>query len=251
MKNASRLLLLSLVVISNNALAENSWWQDALDVFTTPSSETTNHQASNQPSLNEIDRAFKEALRIGSQNVVNQLGVLDGFNGDPSIHIPLPDELNTVKSILDKVGMAMLMDDLEIKMNRAAEDATPKAKQLFMNAINEMSFDDVKRIYSGPKDSATIYFKEKMSPILRTEMRPLITESLSAVGAIQAYDTMIGEYQSLPFVPDVKSNLIDYVLDEGINGIFYYLAQQEADIREDPVKQTTQLLKDVFGPIKQ
>jgi len=69
------------------------------------------------------------------------------------IHIPLPEQLNTVKSMLEKVGMSRLLEDLELKLNRAAEVATPKAKKLFWEAITDMSFDDVKTIYKGPEDN--------------------------------------------------------------------------------------------------
>ena len=57
----------------------------------------------------------------------------------------------------------------------------------------------------------------------------------------------MGEYKTLPLVPDVKTNLTDYVVEKGMDGIFYYIAQEEAAIRKDPVKQTTGLLKKVFG----
>ena len=110
-----------------------------------------------------------------------------------------------------------------------------------------MTFDDVKTIYEGPEDSATRYFQGKMSPALINEMRPIVDNSMSEVGAVKAYDNVMGEYQSLPFVPDVKADLTDYVVQKGIDGIFYYIAKEEAAIRNDPVKQTTNLLKKVFG----
>ena len=50
-------------------------------------------------------------------------------------------KLKTVKSVLAKVGKAALLDDLELKLNRAAETATPKAKRLFWKAISDMSFE--------------------------------------------------------------------------------------------------------------
>lgn len=51
----------------------------------------------------------------------------------------------------------------------------------------------------------------------------------------------------MPFVPDVKANLTEHVIQKGLDGIFYYIAKEEAAIRNDPVKQTTDLLKRVFG----
>ena len=103
----------------------------------------------------EITSGLKEALHVSSGIVVNQLGATDGFNADPNIHIPLPDELQTMQSALKSVGVSGLLDDLETRLNRAAETATPKAKQLFYNAINEMSLDDARGILEGPDNAAT------------------------------------------------------------------------------------------------
>ena len=230
---------------SGQAYAEGSWWDKGADIFKSLTKKSEKIAVA-EPSYAEIGAAFKQALSIASENVVTQLGVNDGFNTDPSIHIPIPDGLTKVKKILSKVGMSDSVDDLELKLNRAAESATPKAKALFLQAINDMSFDDIKQIYQGPEDSATKYFQKKMSPSLIKEMQPIVDSTLSEVGAIQAYDTVIGQYKKLPFVPDVKADLTGYVLEKGMDGIFFYMAIEEAAIRKDPVKQTTELLKKVF-----
>ena len=198
-------------------------------------------------TVEEIGAGLKEALRVGSENVVSRLGRVDGFNKDSAVHIPLPKQLETVRSVLDKVGMSGRLDDLELKLNRAAEVATPKAKRLFLQAITEMTFDDVKRIYNGPKDAATQYFRSKMSPFLAKEMQPVVNDTLSEVGAVQAYDNVMKKYRSVPFVPDVKADLTNYVIEKGMDGIFYYMAKEEASIRTNPAKRTTELLKRVFG----
>jgi len=198
-------------------------------------------------SAAEIGAGLKDALRVGSENVIARLGRVDGFNTDPAVHIPLPKQLKTVQSALSKVGMSSMLEDLELKLNRAAEAATPKAKKLFKEAIVDMSFDDAKKIYNGPKDAATRYFKGKMSPELIQDMRPVVKNSLAKVGAVQSYDNVMTKYRSLPFVPDVKTNLTNYVVEKGIDGVFYYMAKEEAAIRENPVKRTTEVLRKVFG----
>ena len=107
--------------------------------------------------------------------------------------------------------------------------------------------DDVKRIYDGPKDAATQYFKGKMTGPLADSMRPVVDSSLSEVGAVKAYDAMIGQYKSMPFVPDVKANLTSHVLDKALGALFLFLGREEAAIRENPTKRTTELLQKVFG----
>lgn len=225
------------------AEAGNNWLDKGSDLLKTYGG--SNGQSG--LSVEEIGAGLKDALRVGSENVVSRLGRVDGFNTDSAVHIPLPGELDTVKSVLDKIGMAGLLEDLELRLNRAAEVATPKAKKLFSQAITDMSFDDVKKIYNGPEDAATQYFRSKMSPSLAKEMEPVVTKSLSEVGAVQAYDSVMKEYRSVPFVPDVKADLTNHVVEKGMDGIFYYMAKEEAAIRQNPVKRTTDLLKRVFG----
>ena len=222
--------------------AESSWWQKGLDVFTGSGNSTQSNLTSE-----EVGLGLKDALLVASETVVSQLGREDGFNGDPAIHIPLPQQLATAQEWLDKVGMADLLYNLEMKLNRAAEVATPKAKDLFFRAISEMTFDDVLNIYNGPDDAATRYFEEKMSPPLTREMSPIVSDSLAEVGAIQSYDSAMKEYSSIPFAPDVKADLTTYVVEKGIEGIFHYIAIEEAAIRENPAKRTTELLQKVFG----
>ncbi len=195
----------------------------------------------------EIAGGLRDALRVGSERVVATLGKADGFNKASDVHIPLPGSLKTVQSMLGKVGMSSLVDDLELKLNRAAEAAVPKAKTLFGNAISEMSIEDANKILNGPKDSATQYFRGKMSATLARDMKPIVNSQLSQVGAIASYDKMIGQYKSIPFVPDAKANLTDHVLDKAIAGVFLYLGHEEAAIRENPAKRTTELMQKVFG----
>jgi len=195
----------------------------------------------------EISDGLVEALRVGTERVVDQVGTADGYNLDPDIHIPLPGALKDVQKALKTVGMADMADDLELRLNRAAEAAAPEAQELFWQAIGEMTFDDVQKIYNGPDDAATRYFQDKMTPPLSERMQPIVDRSLADVGAIQSYDAMMAEDETLPFVPDAKADLTDYVVDMGMDGIFHYVAIEEAAIRNNPAARSTELLQKVFG----
>lgn len=195
----------------------------------------------------EIGKGLREALRVGSERVVDTLGRTDGFNKVADLHIPLPPSLKTVQSALGRVGMSGMADELELKLNRAAEASVPKAKALFFDAIEKMTLDDARRIYDGPKDAATQYFRGKMSAPLADAMKPIVDGQLAEVGAVQTYDRMIGQYRKLPFVPDAKADLTQHVLGKAIDGVFLYLGREEAGIRENPAKRTTELLQKVFS----
>ena len=132
-------------------------------------------------------------------------------------------------------------------MNRAAEAAVSETTGIFVDTIKTMSLEDARGILQGSDDAATRYFQGKMSPPLAEEMSPIVQASLAQVGAVKAYDDVMGRYQALPFVPDAKADLSSYVVEKGMDGIFFYLAQQEAAIRQDPAKRTTELLRKVFA----
>jgi hypothetical protein len=203
----------------------------------------------NKTPLTEKDIAagLKEALKVGVERVVTQLGKRNGYLNDKAIHIPLPAKLQKVHNTLKQVGLGRYTKELEVKMNRAAEISAAKAKKLFWIAIKDMRWQDVQAIYNGKANAATQYFRKKMTPSLKRMMKPVIDQSLSEVGAVKEYKKVVRKYHEIPFVPRVKEDLAGYVMEKGINGLFYYLAKEEAAIRNDPVKRTTALLKRVFG----
>jgi hypothetical protein len=116
-----------------------------------------------------------------------------------------------------------------------------------VDAIAAMTIQDAAKILNGPDDSATQYFRKSMGPGLAKEMEPIVDSTLAEAGAVQAYDSMMGQYKAIPFMPDAKADLTDYVVDKGLDGIFHYVAKEEAAIRNNPAARTTDLLKKVFG----
>ena len=232
------LVLASLALVFNSGSVSADWLSTLKDSFGKNDQEI---------SADEAGSGLKEALRVGTDTVVGNLGQPGGFDLDPQIHIPLPKQLDKARKILGKLGMDSMLVDLETKLNEAAEIATPKAKQLFMDAINDMTLDDVMAIYKGPDDAATQYFRSKMSAPLALEMKPVVDSSLEGVGALELYDNAMAQYEEVPFAPKVDLDISDYVVEKGMDGIFYYLAKEEAAIRNNPAARTTDLLKSVFG----
>ena len=205
-------------------------------------------QVYGQPlSQQDIAAGLKQVLEVGTSTVVTQIGKRNGFYDDAAIHIPLPDKFAKVQRSLTKVGLSSYLDELELSLNRAAEQAVPKAKQLFWQAIRDMSWDDVMQIYNGPDDAATRYFQQKMTPALKREMTPVIQATLANAGVIKAYDKVMHKYYAIPYVPKINVDLEDYAMEKTLAGMFYYLAKEEAAIRHDPLKRTTELLQRVFG----
>lgn len=195
----------------------------------------------------EVAAGLKEALRVGAERVVDQVSAVDGFNADPAIHIPLPSNLQRAQQIAGRLGASDQLDELETRLNRAAEAASGKAKGLFADAVAEMTIDDARQILNGPDDAATSYFRERMTPGLVAEMEPIVDASLAEVGALKTYEDAIGALQDMPMMPDPRADLSRHVIDRGLDGIFHYIAREEAAIRKNPTERTTALLQKVFA----
>ncbi len=196
-------------------------------------------------SLGKITDGLKEALAVGTTNAVAATGKPDGFLGNAAIKILLPDKLRTLGSGARMLGMGAQVDELEVGMNRAAEQAAPYAKQIFLDAVSRMSFADARKIWSGGDTAATDYFRTQTSTQLTTAFKPIVHDAMENVGVIKQYNAIT---QS-PLAGSLGQgfNLDDYVVGKSLDGIFYMLAQEEKKIRTDPWAQTTSLLKEVFG----
>ena len=235
------IILLSMLMAAS-AVAEDNWWQKAKKLFNKESSITELALDDEQ-----IAKGLKQALSVGSESVINTLQQSGAFADNPNLRIQLPATLASVGKVLDKIGMGQWTTELEDKLNEAAEQAIPAAGPILQTAISNLTLKDIQAIYQGENDAATQYFKAQMSEPIAQAMEPIIKQNLENVGALKLYDNMMSKYQSLPFVPDISSDLIEIVKTQALSGIFEYLAKEEAAIRENPEKRTTELLKKVFS----
>src|SRR5512137_77194 len=116
----------------------------------------------------KIGSGLKEALKIGTENAVTFTGKLDGYFRNQAIKLLMPEKLQTMEKTLRAVGLGPQVDEFILSMNRAAERAAPAAKEIFWDAIGEMTFQDAKKILSGNETAATDYFKTKTTNKLTT-----------------------------------------------------------------------------------
>ncbi len=242
---AAVVLTVGLIPASQASLLDKL--QKTITDTTSSSTGSSGNSAVGGLDVAQITEGLQEALKVGTETVVGQIGTTDGYNADPAIHIPLPEKMQQAQSLLRKFGLSDMADDLEERLNRGAEAAAPKTKEIIWTAISEMKMEDAQAIYEGPDDAATQYFRKVSTADLKETVRPVIEQSLQDVGAIQAYDSLVAEYSDYPLVPDIKSDLTDHATDAALEGLFHYLAAEEAAIRNDPVKRTTEILTTVFG----
>ena len=198
-------------------------------------------------STETIVKGLKEALQIGTGNAVKTVSKLGGYSGNPAIKIPLPDSLRKTEKILRTVGFGSKLDEFELSMNKAAEQAAPEAKSIFMDAIKKMSFTDARKILEGRDNEATLYFKDKTQGRLYKLFQPVVKQAMSQVGVTRRYQELNDKLGSLPFTEKLSFDLDDYVTNGALKGLFDTVAGEEKKIRQDPGARVTDLLKEVFA----
>jgi hypothetical protein len=206
-------------------------------------------QSTNASNLtnDKITAGLKQALQISTGKAVAATGRPDGFLKNAAIKILLPDKLKTAGNTLRMVGMGGQVDELEVGMNRAAEQAAPAAKQIFINSLTHMTFTDARQILSGGDTAATDYFKKTSTDQLTTAFTPIVHRSMENVGVIRQYDQLQQNPAIGMLAKRQNLNLDSYVVGKTLDGLFYMLGQEEKKIRHDPAAQTTALLREVFG----
>lgn len=199
------------------------------------------------PDRATIAAGLREALRVGSERAVAATSRRDGFLGNALIRIAVPDELDSAATALRRVGLGSQVDALEVSMNRAAEQASGEAFDVFAGAIRGMTLEDVVGVWRGGDTAATAYFREHTQDALRARFEPIVATSMQRVGLARLYGDLVARVRALPLVEAPTLDLEDYVTDRTLDGLFTVLGQEETRIRQDPAARTTELLREVFG----
>ncbi len=189
---------------------------------------------------------LKEALRIGSGRAVDRAGVIDGYLANELIRIALPQELSSMARVLRRLGLDRQVDQLEVAMNRAAEEAVGEARDVLWDEIRAIGFSDAMAILRGGPSAATDYFEERTRVELEARFQTIVVVKMESVGLSRLYADLAERYNALPLTTRPAVDLDDYVTERTLDGLFSVLGEEEARIRADPVARTTELLRRVF-----
>jgi hypothetical protein len=231
---------------------------------TTVKSTTSTSTSSTSSSSSNTAEGLKEALTTGVTNAVLKLNKENGYFGDAALKIALPKEADPiVKNIKLVPGGQKLLDNVVLRLNRAAEDAAGEAKPIFVSAIKNMTITDATSILFGSdKTGATNYLKKNTNTQLTATFKPKIETSLDKklvgnLSTTESWNTLTTSYNKVAqsFVgkssglTPVNSDLGAYVTEQALNGMFITVGNEEKKIRENPAARVTSLLQSVFGAL--
>jgi hypothetical protein len=194
---------------------------------------------------------LREALVQGASKAVGQLGTDGGFLNNPKVKIGLPDSLAPVEGMLRTMGRGKDLDALVDTMNKAAEQAVPKAKVLLVDAVKKMSVDDAKKILAGGDDAATQYFKDKTSAQLAESFLPTVKATTDKLALSDKYNKLASKANQFGLGKGDELKIENYVTRKALDGLFLMIAEEERAIRKDPLGAATGLAKKAFGALGQ
>lgn len=211
----------------------------------------------------DVVSGLREALTIGAKASAERLSVENGYYGDAAIKILLPDEAKTIIDNISKIpGGEQLVEDVILRINRAAEDAAKEAAPIFVNSITQMTISDAFNILKGADNAATSYLRATTYDELYSLYKPKIRNSTEKeiIGNISTKDswiTLTGKWNSaansvagkLAGLKPVNADLDDFLTNEALNGMFSKLAIEELKIRKEVSARVTPLLKRVFSSL--
>jgi hypothetical protein len=289
----------------------------ALGRATTPTTTSPTSAAANVLrggsglSLGDADGGLRQALGNAALASALRLGRLDGYWADGKVQIPLPSPLSSIQARLKPLRLSSSLDNFQLRLNRAAETAAPRAGAIFTDTIKSLTIADAVQIVRGGDTAGTDMLKERAGAQLTALMTPPMSQAVDSSGAGAALDRInarygaeIGRLGGLsglagygtpapattppatnaapasapaggPLIfgaggtpaatppatattpataatttgqsNSLKNQMIGFAVTKALDGLFFYVGEEEKAIRRDPAKRTTDLLRRVFG----
>lgn len=209
---------------------------------------------SGNPTLTntEVIQGLKEALTRGADAATGKASKEDGFYKNPMLFIPFPEEAVKVKETAERFGFSGQVEQFEMTLNRAAEEASKEAKEVFIAAIRQMTIADGFEILRGEENAATQYLKRTTGQELEQRFRPKVRSAIETVNLTSYWEPLVNTYNTFaPFAggQSVNPDLESYVTERAIEGLFVHVEAEERLIRENPSARATELLRRVFGSV--
>lgn len=222
-------------------------------------------QTSGSGPLTEADVAggLREALITGAKNSAQRLAAENGYYGDALVKILLPDEAKIIVDNISRIpGGDKLVEDVILRINRAAEDAAKEVAPIFVSSITQMTIRDAFNILNGADNAATTYLRSTTWDQLYQLYKPKIQASTEKkiVGNIstkESWNTLTSKWNSvantlagkLAGLKPVNTDLDDFLTNKALSGMFLKVETEELKIRKEVSARVTPLLQKVFGSL--
>ncbi len=213
---------------------------------------TQNKEESNALSNAQVIKGLKEALNVGVNKGSEQASAVGGFLKNDLIRIPFPPEAKAVREKAMQWGLDTKVEKFERTLNEAAEEACKTAAPIFINSIKNMSLSDGFKILKGSDSAATNYLKGQTNSELYNLFLPEVKKAIEKVKLTTYWEPLMKKYNQSTRISGketIETDLNKYVTERAVLGLFKLVAIQEKEIRKNPMKRSSDILKKVFSSL--
>jgi hypothetical protein len=202
-----------------------------------------------QVNLAEAAQAVRESLSLSAKAALAKLGRADGYFANPKVRIGLHKNLAKAERLLRSMGYGVKLDDMVKAMNRAAEQAIPKAEPLLLNMVRKLGIEDAKAILGGGSDAVTTWFRKGSEAQLQDDLQPLIhsvVEQSDLARAHAAMSKVLARWNISGDLPSIEA----YVSRKALDGLYTSIADEERALRASPAKYAGGLVGKIYELLK-
>lgn len=198
-------------------------------------------------SQQEAALGISEALGVAAAASTDRLGRVNGFFGDARVRIPLPEQFAGWRRGLSAIGLGGPFDELERGINRAAEETMPEAGRIFLDAILDLTIRDAISILRGGDRAATAFLRDRTGTRLTRLITPPMRAALDASGVFRIIDLIAAQVRMRRQARTLRTDVTEFAVVKALDGVFFYIGEEEAAIRRDPLRRTSDILRRVYG----
>lgn len=192
-------------------------------------------------------------LGRASDSALDKLAVPGTFFDDEDIRIGLPIVGNLggrsgglFGSLMNAGNRLGVLGDLTRSINDATGVAAGEAKPIFRDAIDDLSFDDAPGIIRE-EDGGTQYLRGSANDRLHSRLEPLVDNALDRAGVYRQFDGLAERHSFIRNAGLNRESINRSVTDQGLDGIFAYIGNEERTFRSNPVGNLGGALGDLLG----
>lgn len=220
-------------------------------------------------SNEEAVKALKVALNEGAKVASAQLSKEDAYYKNPLYYIDMPKDAEKLVATVSKLPNGKKnVENVVLRLNRTAEACAAEIIPVFAEAITGMTVGDGVAIVTGKDNAATEYLKKKTYDQLVSLYKPKIAAALDqklvgSMSANEAWEKLTATYNKAggtankvssifgkEAIKEVDIDLAEYATEKALDAVFLKIADEEAEIRDNPLEYSSDMIRKVFGSRK-
>ncbi len=209
-------------------------------------------QAAREASTDEdaerdLARSLKDDLILSATGAIQHLGRQDGFLQNQKAHIPLPETLSRAASGLRRFGMSRYPEELEVTINRAAEAAVPELRNLLVESIERLTFDDPKALAEAGAQASVLYVRNRTQTVMATRFLPIVQATTRRLRVAESYNQVAGRASKVGLLRSDDANLDEYISRKALEAVYSAMIDEQRVLRVAPTKRGSRVVRSASG----